>query len=299
MPYCCAGRCWPERKSPPGGVTGDRAGRVGHRLCAVQSVGGASGARRRARCITTACSALDDEVPGRRGPQRRTGPTTQRRPQAEPGSRRRGPRWRSWRWGCWWKEPERGIPFYSTASPGLNREAGDLYRSNNCRQCHSLWTIKSAFESVPAPALDGIGSLRSEQWFYDYFSAPNPQNILPSRLKLEYRMPSLASLPDADRHTLARTWRASRCRTGISSRHAPPNMKSSRGKRILRACGKLTPSVSIAAQQPFSSGRRSITLPIEFSACRSRRSRAASAISAPPGSSICSSCRFSSVGSSP
>jgi len=101
------------------------------------------------------------------------------------------------------KEPERGIPYYSTATPGLTREAGDLYRSNNCRQCHSLWTVKSAFESVPAPVLDGIGSLRTEQWFYEYFSSPNPQSILPSRLKLEYRMPSLANLPDADRHTLA------------------------------------------------------------------------------------------------
>ncbi len=100
-------------------------------------------------------------------------------------------------------EPDRGIPFYSTASPALTREAGDLYRSNNCRQCHSLWTIKSAFESVPAPALDGIGSLRTEQWFYEYFSSKDPQSILPSRLKLEYRMPSLANLPEADRHTLA------------------------------------------------------------------------------------------------
>ncbi len=96
-----------------------------------------------------------------------------------------------------------GIPFYSTANPGLTRAAGDLYRSNNCRQCHSLWTVKSPFESVPAPALDGIGSLRSEEWFYRYFSAPDPQSILPSRLKLEYRMPSLASLPDDERRTLA------------------------------------------------------------------------------------------------
>lgn len=96
-----------------------------------------------------------------------------------------------------------GIPFYSSAGPGLRREAGDLYRSNNCRQCHSLWTVKSPLESVPAPALDGIGSLRSEEWFYRYFSSPDPQSILSSRLKLEYRMPSLAGLPDAERRTLA------------------------------------------------------------------------------------------------
>jgi sulfur-oxidizing protein SoxX len=97
-----------------------------------------------------------------------------------------------------------GIPFYSTATSSLAREGGDLYRSNNCRQCHSLWTVKNAFESVPAPVLDGIGSLRSEEWFYRYFSGPDPQSILPSRLKPEYRMPSFASLPDGERRMLAR-----------------------------------------------------------------------------------------------
>jgi cbb3-type cytochrome oxidase cytochrome c subunit len=101
------------------------------------------------------------------------------------------------------REPDRGIPFYSTAGPTLTRQAGDLYRRENCRQCHSLWTLRSAFESVPAPALDGIGSLRSEEWFYDYFSAPNPQRILPSRLKPEFRMPSFAGLPDTERRALA------------------------------------------------------------------------------------------------
>jgi len=99
--------------------------------------------------------------------------------------------------------PDRGIPFYSTANPELMREAGDLYRRNNCRQCHSLWSVKSALESVPAPALDGIGSLRSEEWLYRYFSAADPQNMLPSRLKREYRMPSLAALPDSERRILA------------------------------------------------------------------------------------------------
>jgi len=98
----------------------------------------------------------------------------------------------------------RGIPFYSTADKVLLRAGGDLYRSNNCRQCHSLWTLKSPFESVPAPSLDGIGSLRDEEWFYQYFSSPDPQGMLPSRLKAEYRMPSFASLPEAERRTLAR-----------------------------------------------------------------------------------------------
>src|SRR5450631_1584562 len=99
--------------------------------------------------------------------------------------------------------PDPGIPYYSTAAPALRREAGDLYRSNNCRHCHSLWTLKSAFESVPAPALDGIGSLRSEAWLYQYFSTPDPQSVLPSRLKSEYRMPSFATLPEHERRVLA------------------------------------------------------------------------------------------------
>lgn len=102
------------------------------------------------------------------------------------------------------RQRDPGIPFFSTADPALARQAGDIYRANNCRQCHSLWTVKSAFESVPAPALDGIGSLRSEEWFYRYFSAANPQDILPSRMKPEYRMPSLADLPDEERRVLAK-----------------------------------------------------------------------------------------------
>lgn len=101
-------------------------------------------------------------------------------------------------------EPDPGIPFYSTADAAVTREAGDLYRDNNCRHCHSLWTLKSPFESVPAPALDGIGSLRSEEWLYQYLSSGDPQHILPSRLKPEYRMPSYADLPERQRRVLAR-----------------------------------------------------------------------------------------------
>jgi sulfur-oxidizing protein SoxX len=99
---------------------------------------------------------------------------------------------------------DRGIPFYTTADSALAQAGGDLYRDNHCRQCHSLWTMKNPFESVPAPALDGIGSLRSEEWFYQYFSSPDPQSILPSRLKAEYRMPSFATLPQNERRTLAK-----------------------------------------------------------------------------------------------
>lgn len=96
-----------------------------------------------------------------------------------------------------------GIPFYSTATPELARKGSDLYRSLICKNCHTLWTVRNMFESVPAPALDGIGSLRDEAWFYVYFSAPDPQTILPSRLKKQYRMPSYAHLPEQDRRTLA------------------------------------------------------------------------------------------------
>ena len=101
-------------------------------------------------------------------------------------------------------QPDRGLPFFSTADRALARQAGDIYRANNCRHCHTLWTVKSPLESVPAPALDGIGSLRSEEWLYRYISASNPQAILPTRLKPEYRMPSFADLPDEQRRVLAK-----------------------------------------------------------------------------------------------
>ena len=79
----------------------------------------------------------------------------------------------------------------------------DIYHGNGCKECHSLWTLKDMMESVPAPMLDGIGSLRTETWLYEYLSASNPQSIIPSRLKKEYQMPSYAKLPDADRHVLS------------------------------------------------------------------------------------------------
>jgi hypothetical protein len=99
---------------------------------------------------------------------------------------------------------DREIPYYSTAEPQLAARASDLMREQNCRQCHSLWTSRDPTQSVPAPMLDGMGALRSEQWLFDYFSAPEPQSVLPSRLKREYRHPSLAMLPQTDRRTLAR-----------------------------------------------------------------------------------------------
>ena len=58
-------------------------------------------------------------------------------------------------------------------------------------------------QSVPAPSLDGLGSFYTEEWFFDYFSAKNPQSIVPSRLKEEYRMPSFAEIPEQERRTLS------------------------------------------------------------------------------------------------
>ncbi len=98
---------------------------------------------------------------------------------------------------------DKGIPFYSTASAELARDATIIYHQNNCKDCHSLWSVRDMLQAVPAPALDGIGSLRTEEWFYQYFSAADPQAILPSRLKKQYRMPSFASLPERERHLLA------------------------------------------------------------------------------------------------
>jgi len=100
-------------------------------------------------------------------------------------------------------EQDTTIPFYTTASADLIRNGSDLYKRYRCRSCHSLWTMQDFLQSVPAPAMDGIGSLRDEQWLYDYLSAPNPQAIVPSRLKAEYQMPSYAGLPESERRTLA------------------------------------------------------------------------------------------------
>jgi hypothetical protein len=102
------------------------------------------------------------------------------------------------------KEPhEEDIPYYSTASNDVASKAMVLYRDNNCRSCHSLWTLKDVMQSVPAPILDGIGSIRSEAWLYEYLSASNPQSVLPSRLKKKYQMPSYANLPESDRRLMA------------------------------------------------------------------------------------------------
>lgn len=84
-----------------------------------------------------------------------------------------------------------GIPFYSTASSEIETSAAKTMHLLSCKKCHSLWGTRDFTQSVPAPALDGMGMFRSEEWLYKYFSAENPQEILPSRLKEEYRMPAL------------------------------------------------------------------------------------------------------------
>jgi len=103
------------------------------------------------------------------------------------------------------KEPDPGIPFYSNATPEVKQKAGKLIDNLQCKTCHNLWgrSLMQMTMNVPAPRLDGIGSLHSEEWFYKYFSSKNPQEILPSRLKKEFRMPSYAHLSDEDRHILA------------------------------------------------------------------------------------------------
>ncbi|CAE6695273.1 c-type cytochrome [Candidatus Nitrotoga fabula] len=101
------------------------------------------------------------------------------------------------------QEVDKGIPYFSTAPAALERAAMDVYREQNCKGCHSLWTVRDLIKFVPAPILDGIGSIRTEEWLYQYFSATKPQELLPSRLKKEYQMPSYAHLPEAQRRLLA------------------------------------------------------------------------------------------------
>ena len=95
------------------------------------------------------------------------------------------------------------IPFYSTATPAVQAQASELIKRENCRDCHSLWSTRTLLQAVPAPPLDGIGSLKDEAWLFTYLSASLPQEIVPSRLKPEYRMPSFAKLPEIERRTLA------------------------------------------------------------------------------------------------
>ena len=103
------------------------------------------------------------------------------------------------------KERDREIPFYSTMNQAEGQKALRLMDENHCKDCHYLWgTNGSIMQNVPAPRLDGIGSIRDEEWFYGYLSAKDPQVILPSRLKKEFKMPSYAALPDSERREMAK-----------------------------------------------------------------------------------------------
>lgn len=100
-------------------------------------------------------------------------------------------------------EPDKGIPFYSTASNEVAKEASTLMRKYDCRGCHVFWGQRNIMRAVPAPSLDGIGSLKDVDWLYAYLSAKNPQEIVPSRLKTEFRMPSFADVPESERRVMA------------------------------------------------------------------------------------------------
>ncbi|MDH3325226.1 MAG: cytochrome c [Gammaproteobacteria bacterium] len=97
-----------------------------------------------------------------------------------------------------------GIPFYSTANKEVKDGAAKVMHFVECKKCHSIWGMKDFSQSVPAPSLDGMGMFRTEEWLYDYFSSENPQEMLTSRLKPEYRMPSLTHLTDDERKVLAK-----------------------------------------------------------------------------------------------
>jgi len=100
-------------------------------------------------------------------------------------------------------EVDPGIPFYTTANDELTNKASLIIKNNNCKDCHSLWATRDITQNVPAPRLDGMGTLKSEKWLYEYFSSETPQEIIPSRLKQKYRMPSYAKLSEENRRLLA------------------------------------------------------------------------------------------------
>ncbi|MDQ6979837.1 MAG: c-type cytochrome [Mariprofundaceae bacterium] len=102
------------------------------------------------------------------------------------------------------KDKESGsIPFYSSASAEVQNRAAVLYKDLKCRDCHRLWGVNNIMQFVPSPSLDGVGSLRDEAWLYEYFSSENPQEMLPTRLKKEFKMPSYATLSEKDRRLMA------------------------------------------------------------------------------------------------
>lgn len=101
-------------------------------------------------------------------------------------------------------EPDLGIPYYTTASKELIASAARIMKEGNCHSCHSLWGTRDLTQAVPAPPLDGMGYFRNEEWLFTYFSSENPQSILPTRLKPQYRMPSFANMTESDRRDLAK-----------------------------------------------------------------------------------------------
>lgn len=100
------------------------------------------------------------------------------------------------------KEKDPGIPFYTTSTDEVQKAANIIIRRENCRDCHVLWSKRTLMQSVPAPSLDGIGSIRSKEWLTAYLSAVDPQTILPSRLKAEFKMPSYSGLAQQERDLL-------------------------------------------------------------------------------------------------
>lgn len=101
------------------------------------------------------------------------------------------------------KDPHAGeVPFYSDAPKALATKAATLVRKYDCRSCHVYWGKRDIMRAVPAPSLDGMGSLKSREWLMAYLSATNPQEIVPTRLKKEFQMPSYADMPEEDRTVL-------------------------------------------------------------------------------------------------
>ncbi len=88
-------------------------------------------------------------------------------------------------------------PYYQEITEA-SEKGHQVYRKYECYKCHRI----IGMGHLPGPKLDGLASRRSREWLENYLTSPDPQKIIPSRFKKEFRMPSYASMPKKEREQL-------------------------------------------------------------------------------------------------